>query len=93
MPDHDFNYWDAKMDTQGTECRRCSDCKGSDHHWLDNMDFEDADDAEYVCKHCPAIGTDCQFCEEGLTHDGKLCGVCKGDGILQCGSSDTGEEG
>jgi len=35
-------------------CRRCSECVGCDHHWLDNGDFEDEGDPEYQCKHCPA---------------------------------------
>lgn len=71
-----------------TTCRRCSECQGCDHHWMDNLDFEDEnDDPEYVCKHCPAVGTDCQWCEEGI-RNGKRCGICKGDGILQCGTKE-----
>lgn len=92
MQDHDFNYWDAKMNTQIPECRRCSECRNSEHHWLDNMDFEDADDPEYVCKHCPAVGTECSYCDEGMADSGKLCGICKGEGILQCGTEETEAE-
>jgi hypothetical protein len=69
-------------------CRRCSECRGSEHHWLDNMDFEGPEDPEYVCKHCPAVGIECSACEEGI-RNGKRCGVCQGEGILQCGTEET----
>jgi hypothetical protein len=44
-------------------CRRCSECEGEEHHWLeasfDDFDDEIDDDViddlpEYECKHCPA---------------------------------------
>lgn len=35
-------------------CRRCSECQGCEHHWLENGEFEEAGDPEYECKHCPA---------------------------------------
>lgn len=68
-------------------CKRCSECVGCDHHWLDSVDFEDDGEPEYVCKHCPAVGMECRYCEEGLSN-GKMCGICKGEGILQCGTEE-----
>lgn len=58
------------------ECRRCSECVGSEHHWMENGDFgADDDDPDYledeyrqptgnmyICKHCPAAGDDCPHC-------------------------------
>jgi hypothetical protein len=56
-----------------TECRRCSDCEGQDHHWIEEPTYsaydagdEPLDDAELIgdrtCKHCPAIGMTCEDC-------------------------------
>jgi hypothetical protein len=77
-------------------CRRCSECEGQDHHWLDNQDFgNDPDEAEdptgnqYVCKHCEAVGNECNECEgEGEIMDdeachGSECPVCDGRGIVR----------
>lgn len=72
-------------------CRRCSECRNSDHHWLDNMDWETESDPNYRCKHCPAVGVDCSQCDEGLSN-GKRCGVCQGAGVLQCGTDETEAE-
>lgn len=35
-----------------TICRRCTQCEGEDHHWMEDCD----DDGEpiWVCKHCDA---------------------------------------
>lgn len=68
-------------------CRRCSQCETSEHHWLDNEDAEGPDDPDYVCKHCPAVGTECVYCDEGLAN-GKMCRICNGEGILQCGTDE-----
>ena len=35
-------------------CRRCSECVGQEHHWMENDDFEDESDPEFACKHCDA---------------------------------------
>ena len=34
-------------------CRRCSDCEGSEHHWMPDVDDE-TDEPVMVCKHCEA---------------------------------------
>lgn len=31
-------------------CRRCSECEGEEHHWIEAFDK----DGNQVCKHCPA---------------------------------------
>jgi DnaJ-class molecular chaperone len=75
-------------------CRRCSECANSDHHWLENGDFgNDPDDSgdptgnEYICKHCPAVGDECPDCYgEGEVEDdysvGQTCARCGGEGII-----------
>lgn len=37
------------------QCRRCSECPGQEHHWIENDDFEDEGDPEFACKHCDAM--------------------------------------
>ena len=75
-----------------SECRRCAECSQSEHHWLDNDDFGNLDNpenpasvnAEYVCKHCDALGNECGACsgEGGYDVDGDdECGMCDGTGI------------
>lgn len=46
------------------ECRRCSECEGEDHHWIENTDFSDEGDPEFQCKHCPA------YCDSEDDQDG-----------------------
>jgi len=33
--------------------RKCSDCRYSDHHWLEECD-EDTGEPQMACKHCDA---------------------------------------
>lgn len=41
-------------------CRRCSECIGQDHHWIEGGSLPDecpdciTAASDYVCKHCPA---------------------------------------
>lgn len=42
-----------ERDAMPAECRRCSECIGQDHHWLEATVFE-PDDPEFECKHCRA---------------------------------------
>lgn len=43
------------------QCRRCSDCLGSDHHWMESSlvvihpDEPESMEPIDVCKHCTAI--------------------------------------
>ena len=80
-------------------CRRCSDCIGHDHHWLPNDDFGNDDpdeswemegpaDVMYTCKHCPALGDECETCDGSgeVTNDGCIyvdCPKCDGVGIIE----------
>lgn len=34
-------------------CRRCHECRGEAHHWIENDAFVDERYPEFVCKHCP----------------------------------------
>lgn len=89
-------------------CRRCSDCQGAEHHWMPNPDFGNGeelgpewDDSEkpdrpdyaFVCKHCPAVGGECQACHgEGMPDDEddefdeteffEDCEACGGSGVI-----------
>lgn len=88
-----------------SECRRCSECPDSEHHWLDNGDFGNGDaqgayiGAQYVCKHCPALGVECLECHGGDLLGGEdsehrridrwrsECRMCRGHGVILCGHS------
>lgn len=64
-------------------CRRCADCAGQEHHWVD--DFEGP--TEYSCKHCPAIAVQCVRCggsgEVEVFGGATACGRCNGNGIIE----------
>lgn len=78
------------------KCRRCTSCEGSEHHWLDNPNFgndpsnpdgeEDYNvDATHVCKHCPALGMECETCDgsgAGPECELALCSECRGEGVV-----------
>lgn len=76
-------------------CRRCSECRGCSHHWLENEDFggDESDDNEnptgndYVCKHCDVVGNECPVCHgEGYLNlsdtDVSDCKRCDGSGVV-----------
>lgn len=54
-------------------CRRCSECSGAEHHWIDG--------AAFGCKHCAATAAQCEGCDEVATtrsFDGAaLCADCR----------------
>lgn len=70
-----------------TKCRRCADCEDSEHHWHDNYRFGDGTpygEAEFICKHCEALGVECSHCygdgdEPGLDEE---CSACGGEGVI-----------
>lgn len=70
-----------------TVCRRCSECTGADHHWMDNSECMGPEDPMYCCKHCDAFGDECKHCdgEGGKTspdgHPLAFCTACKGWGV------------
>lgn len=73
FPPRDFNADDE-------QCPRCSECPGSSHHWLDCFD-DDEDDINsphsHACKHCSAVGNECDEC------DGEGCEACDGEGVVR----------
>lgn len=70
-------------------CRRCSDCQGMTHHWIEGDDFSgdgEAGGSEFVCKHCEQPGRECDQCE-GLgcfeeVDCYAVCAHCDGEGVV-----------
>lgn len=54
-----------------TACRRCSDCEGENHHWIEEAD-EKTGWCGYLCKHCPARAEMCDDCD-GVIEPGHRC--------------------
>ena len=76
-----------------TKCRRCSECVGAEHHWIDLFDERKAPGATHRCKHCNAAGRECTLClgdgrvdrgVEGYTYE---CAECKGHGVVLIGTT------
>ena len=69
------------MNKPQTDCRRCADCCGRDHHWIEDV----TDEHDYVCKHCPATAKMCHHCDgngdEPDTED--PCEDCVGEGVIE----------
>lgn len=82
-------------------CRRCGECIGCDHHWMEEVTYATYDEnddpldaepiADRVCKHCPAIGNECEECGGYGVIDGENeagqdveadCPECDGRGII-----------
>ena len=80
-------------------CRRCSECKGDVHHWLESVYGDEPIDEfspSHICKHCDAVGDQCETCEGdgdvpviGLDDDGGFvdrearCPSCKGYSVVE----------
>ncbi len=67
-------------------CRRCSECVGQEHHFLEHAAEPEGDDdsmwfAGYVCKHCEAKADICDGC------DGPIYPIT---GASQCPECDAG---
>jgi hypothetical protein len=60
--------------TEAAQCRRCSECPDYSHHWLEDPGSHHAWD--FVCKHCPAKGSECPDCH------GSGCDPCNGEGVI-----------
>lgn len=48
----------------GVPCRRCSECRGQKHHWLQPEHDPNTDRVFFPCKHCDAEAECCVRCEE-----------------------------
>ena len=53
------------------ECRRCSDCRGEQHHWIEDCGDDDDDGQFYACKHCDATANACGNCSSPV--QGQYC--------------------
>lgn len=73
--------------TGGEVCRRCSECRGAQHHWLHGEGGFDERTGrplfDYGCKHCPALANTCNACDEGVMNDGDRCEQCGGTGVIE----------
>lgn len=56
-------------------CRRCSECTGFLHHWIDGGG------RDKVCKHCEVEGDECTDCTSGVWPS-KGCTLCLGAGVV-----------
>jgi hypothetical protein len=48
------------------DCRRCSECIGEDHHFIEHAEAPTDDDegfAGYICKHCEVKADLCESCD------------------------------
>lgn len=74
-----------------SECRRCSECVGCSHHWIEDMldpDDDEFEPGDYGCKHCHRRGDWCKTCcGEGLV-DGEGCTTCDGEGVVPISEED-----
>ncbi len=66
----------AKRKARKVGCRRCSECEGENHHWIEHCD-DPAEVGEnafvgYVCKHCDARVEMCDSCD-GPDEPGHSC--------------------
>lgn len=68
--------------------KRCSECESFDHHWIDDMD-EEGPEHDYgithSCKHCNAVGIECDNCSgSGSDPDDEdvRCDDCNGSGVV-----------
>lgn len=70
------------------QCRRCSVCDGSTHHWLPDPLAPEDDEwepGEYACKHCDQRGNGCGHCHGDGYIDGdesQPCRACEGEGVI-----------
>lgn len=73
------------MSTTTKRCRKCHECKDNSHHWIPNPRMGSRDNHEWICKHCPAKGDDCEQCDGyGYCDDDySNCQKCNGDGVIE----------
>lgn len=71
----------AEQDAARYECRRCSECPGEEHHWLQPEHDPKTDRSFVPCKHCDAEALLCEVCFEcavwPIVGDAPVCGDCK----------------
>jgi hypothetical protein len=82
-------------------CRRCSECEGRLHHWIeDPLDpaDEDFEPGDYCCKHCEVRGEECPNCVDGIALcdcefasqvcECPQCEWCKGEAVVPMSDQD-----
>lgn len=73
-----------------TDCRRCSECQGEEHHFLpDAAEFENDEGNEcepfIPCKHCDARAAICDECMGPVFPAGpELCEDCRAEEPYVC---------
>ena len=65
-----------------TSCPKCEVCNGSSHHWIENLTGNPSAPS-YACKHCDALGEDCETCWGCDRPDDMACPECDGEGVLE----------
>lgn len=66
------------------KCRRCADCRGRRHHWVEHcVDGE----SDFTCKHCDATAELCMDCMGdgeyvGVNQVSRTCRACNGEGVI-----------
>jgi hypothetical protein len=64
-----------------SDCRRCTECAGQEHHFLGVAEHDlETDQVYYPCKHCEARAPECDECNEGfwpVVDDSHVCADCK----------------
>lgn len=81
-----------RVPQRNLSCRRCTECDGMEHHWLDNSAFGNGKvegalkEFTHVCKHCDAVGVVCGDCDgSGRCPvdpvSGGCCTTCSGEGV------------
>jgi YHS domain-containing protein len=74
----------------GTACRRCTECVGEEHHWIEGYEGDDqegdvpAGELGWICKHCPAFSESvaCEACGEEVP--GAIAHLCTEDSTWLC---------
>lgn len=62
-------------------CKRCFDCMGESHHWIDNDEAEGEGEPDLVCKHCNATAFRCGTCSDGVVEaEDDICAECAARG-------------
>jgi hypothetical protein len=58
-----------------TDCRRCSECIGEEHHFSDVIRDDNGD---FECKHCDVVAEACNACCEHPVWPPHESGFCEG---------------
>lgn len=71
-----------------SSCRRCSECIGQGHHWIENDEVFGPEDPDLVCKHCDAKAFKCIDCDDRIVGGpDQRCAECAADAAGENGPS------